>query len=74
MPLTILSSWNRLLCDIRYAINTQIQNQHVFSDDQLKSIFFVFLFILAIAVSTDDLIGIVSFIFLHTYFFELFLI
>lgn len=39
MPLTILSSWNRLLCDVRYVINTEIQNQHVFSDDQLKSSF-----------------------------------
>lgn len=29
------------------------------------------MFILAIAVSTDDLIGIVSFIFLHTYIFDL---
>ena len=69
LPFTLLSIWDRLLCNIRYSINSEICKNNLFSIEELKSIGFLNLSFIAIALSTDDLIGIVSYILLHTFVF-----
>ena len=49
--------------------NSGICKNNLFSIEELKSIGFLNLSFIAIALSTDDLIGIVSYILLHTFVF-----
>lgn len=37
LPFNILTVWNRLLCDIRYIINTEVVNQQTISLTNLQS-------------------------------------
>lgn len=37
LPLNILTAWDRLLCDIRYIINTEVVNRQTMSLTDLQS-------------------------------------
>ena len=62
----ILSCWNRLLSDIRYAVNTEIVKKKALKEEEMKSEHCNGQFRLAVAMATDDLIGIVAYILVHT--------
>ena len=55
VPLVILQIWKRLLCDIRYLVNSSIARSSSIREDQLQ----------LTAMSTNDMISIVCFLFLQ---------
>lgn len=66
-PVSILSCWNRLIKDIHYVINKSVVANAALSSDTRSSTLFSLQTWLALALSTDDTIGIVTFILLKAW-------
>lgn len=66
-PLNILSCWKRLIQEIGYTINSTILSSSSSTLDSLSSELEIFFWYLALALSTDDTIAIVTYVIIKAY-------